>query len=87
MAAGKNNISITVVVSGQPIDVTLNVNQKIEHLVREALKNSGNQGQPAEDWELRSADGSLYDAGAKIEDAGIVDGTTVYLNPRAGAGG
>lgn len=87
MAPPKNNIVVSVVVSGQSTSVSVNINQKVEHLIREALKESGNQGQPPEDWELRSSDGALYEPGATIEAVSIVDGATVYLNPKAGAGG
>ena len=81
------NIHVTVVVSGQSVKVTVNIHQKVEHLVREALQNTGNQGQPPADWELRSSDGSLLEQALTIGAAGIVDGATLYLNPRAGAGG
>lgn len=87
MAPSGNKIAITVVVSGQPVSITLNPHQKVDHLIREALQSSGNQGHPVEEWELRSTDGTLFESGATVEAVGIVDGITVYLNPRAGAGG
>jgi hypothetical protein len=85
--ASKNNIDITVVVSGQNIKVTVNLHQKVSHLVDEALNNSGNKGQPSGSWELRTADGTLIDQSLTIEQAGITDGITLFLNPHAGAGG
>ncbi len=82
-----NNLSFTVIVSGQPITLRANVHQKIDHIVREALNDSGNKGQPPGDWELRTTDGALIEQTLTVEAAGIIEGMTLYLNPRAGAGG
>jgi len=81
------NINVHVVVSGQATTIKVNVNQTAEHLVKEALRESGNKGQPPSEWELRTSDGTLIDQSLKIQAAGIVDGATLFLNPRAGAGG
>jgi Protein of Unknown function (DUF2604) len=81
------NISITVIVSGQPTSVTVNPHQKIDHLIKEALHETGNKGQPSNDWELRTSDGALLEQALTVEGAKIVAGMTLYLNPRAGAGG
>lgn len=85
--AKSGNISTHVVVSGQATPITINQNQTAEHLVKEALRESGNKGQPASEWELRTADGTLIEQALKIDAAGIRDGATLFLNPRAGAGG
>ena len=81
------NINVHVVVSGQSTTIKVNGNQTVEHLVKEALRESGNKGQPAPEWELRTSDGTLIDQSLKILAAGIADGATLFLNPRAGAGG
>ena len=81
------NINVIVVVSGQPISLKVNVHQKIDHLVREALNKTGNKGQPPADWELRTSDGALIEQTVAIDTAGLVEGMTLYLSPRAGAGG
>ncbi len=82
-----NNINVVVVVSGQSTTVEANIHQKVDHLVREALNQTGNKGQPPGEWELRTADGALVDQGLTIEAARVADGVTLYLSPRAGAGG
>jgi hypothetical protein len=81
------NIDVTVVVSGQPERLKVNVHQTLEHLVREALQKSNNQGQAPGDWELRTEDGHLLDQSQTVADAGIPDGATLFLSPKAGAGG
>ncbi|MFL5562031.1 MAG: DUF2604 domain-containing protein [Gemmatimonadaceae bacterium] len=85
--ASTNNISLIVVVSGQPTALKVNLHQTIDHLVHEALTRSGNQGQPSSEWELRKADGALVEQALTVEASGLVDGMTLYLSPRAGAGG
>jgi len=87
MPASDQNINVKIVVSGQETTVKVNVHQRVENLVREALNQTGNQGQAPDEWELRTADGALIDLSVRIADAGIVEGMRLYLSPRAGAGG
>ena len=81
------NIEVTVVVSGQSATVKANIHQKVENLVRDALNQTGNQGQPPANWELRTSDGILIDQNLTIQNAGIVQGMKLFLSPHAGAGG
>ena len=81
------NVEVTVVVSGQPERLKVNLHQTVEHLVREALQKSGNQGQDPSAWELRTEDGTLLDQAATVQATGIQDGMTLFLSPKAGAGG
>jgi hypothetical protein len=81
------NITVVVIVSGQPVSLKVNIHQKVDHLIREALNQTGNQGQPPSEWELRTTAGASIDQNLTIEQAGIVEGLTLYLSPRAGAGG
>jgi hypothetical protein len=82
-----NPIELVIVVSGQPTTVKVNPQQKVEQLIHEALQQSGNKGQPPSEWELRRSDGGLIDHSGRIDAAGISAGMTLYLSPRAGAGG
>jgi hypothetical protein len=81
------NIDVTVVVSGQPERLKVNVHQTLDHVVHEALQRSGNHGQASSDWELRTEDGRLLDQTLTAAAAGIDDGMTLFLSPKAGAGG
>ena len=83
----EQSIEVIVVVSGQPERLKVNVHQTLEHLVHEALTKSGNLGQAPSEWELRTEDGTLLDQAAAIGTAGIHDGATLFLSPKAGAGG
>lgn len=83
----QNQLEITIVVSGQPERLKAHPHEKLEHLVKEALKRSGNEGQPQSDWELRTEDGHLVNQEQTVAQAGIHDGQTLFLSPKAGAGG
>ncbi len=82
-----NKIKLTVVISSRDHEVTVNPHQTVEQLVREALRDSGNEGQPVDNWELKKSDGSVVPNGARIQDTGITDGSKLYLSPKAGTGG
>jgi hypothetical protein len=83
----KENIEVVVVISGQSERLKVNLHQTLEHLVHEALQKSGNQGQAPSEWELRTEDGSLLDQSSTAAAAGLHDGATLFLSPKAGAGG
>jgi hypothetical protein len=83
----QQNIDVIVVVSGQSERLKVNVHQTVEHLVHEALQKSGNQGQAPSEWELRTEVGNLLDQATTVAAAGIHDGVTLFLSPKAGAGG
>lgn len=82
-----NNLDLVVVVSGAPEAVRINVHQTLEHVVKEALRESGNSGQPPEDWELRNEGGQLLELHLTPPQAGLREGQTLFLSPKAGAGG
>ncbi len=83
----QNNIEVVVVVSGQSERLKVNLHQTLEHVVHEALQKSGNQGQAPSEWELRTEDGRLLEQGLAAAAAGLQDGATLFLSPKAGAGG
>jgi Protein of Unknown function (DUF2604) len=83
----ENSIEVVVVVSGQSERLKVNVHQTLEHLVHEALQKTGNQGQAPSEWELRTEDGGLLEQGLTAAAAGLHDGVTLFLSPKAGAGG
>jgi hypothetical protein len=84
---GSQNIEVTVVVSGQPERLKINAHQTLEHLVHEALQMSGNKGQAPSEWELRTEEGALLDQNSTVAAARLHDGATLFLSPKAGAGG
>jgi Protein of Unknown function (DUF2604) len=87
MARQDPHLDLIIVVSGAPQAVRINAQERLEHAVREALRLSGNQGQPPEEWELRTEDGQLLNPQERADATGVLDGQTLFLSPRAGAGG
>lgn len=85
--ANPNELGLKVVVNGQPVDLDANLNAPLHALIPKALQQSGNQGQPPENWELRDANGQLLDPNKKTGDFGFKEGTTLFLNLKAGVGG
>ena len=83
----EQKLSIIVVVNGQPVTVEGNVNAPLIPLIQHALNESGNSGQPAENWELRDAAGNVLDPTRKLAETGVVGGATLFLNLKAGVGG
>ena len=82
-----HHVDLVIVVSGQPQRLDVKPGQKLHHVVKEALELTGNAGQAPSKWALRREDGTLLDQQLPVRDAGLVDGTMLYLNPHAGAGG
>lgn len=82
-----NKINLTAVVSGAPTEVTANVNAPLKTIIAEALRETGNQGQPPDKWDLKDAAGNILNPDAKIEELGLTDGMTVFLSLKAGIGG
>lgn len=82
-----NHLDVVVVVSGVPRSGRINIHEPLEHLIREVLRESGDEGRNAAEFELRTEDGRLLESATRAKDSGLVDGQTLFLNPRAGAGG
>jgi Predicted metal binding domain/WXG100 protein secretion system (Wss), protein YukD len=86
--AGHHEINVTVVVSGARLSVTGHADQKVEHLIREALREAGIPHPKVKDWTLRFANGgAAIDPDLHIGSAGITDGAILFLDPDEGGGG
>jgi hypothetical protein len=81
------NIDVVVVVSGVPRPGTVTESEKLHKLVKEVLVESGDAGRAPDEFELRTESGVQLDLHSTAHQAGLVDGQTLFLNPRAGAGG
>lgn len=83
----KNKETLTVIVNGKPTEVEVNVNAPLRTVIPKALQQTGNTGQPPENWELRDEDGNILDLDKKIGDYAFTDDTKLFLNLKAGIGG
>ena len=82
-----NQITLEVIVNGQPTEVEANLNAPLQTVIPKALEQTGNAGQPPENWELRDTAGVLLPVETKIEDFNFPPHTRLFLNLRAGVGG
>jgi len=82
-----NEIDLTVVVNGQPVPVKANIQAPLRTLIEHALQQSGNSGQPLDNWELRDASGKILNPDSKIGEFNFSAGTQLFLNLKAGVGG
>lgn len=82
-----NEIELTVVVNGQSVQVSGNRNAPLHTIIPKALHESGNVGQPPDNWELRDVAGALLDINQKIDAFSFNAETKLFLNLKAGVGG
>ena len=82
-----HKIQIEVVVNGQLTTVEANLEAPLKTIIPKALEQTGNAGQPPDNWELRDAAGALLDVTKKIEDFHFPPGIRLFLNLKAGVGG
>lgn len=80
-------LAITVVVNGQPTVVEAEPEAPLKTIIPKALEQTGNTGQPPDNWELRDAAGVELDVNIKIEDYHFPPDVRLFLNLKAGVGG
>jgi hypothetical protein len=83
----ENKVDLAVIVNGQPTMVEANLNAPLHSIIGRALEQTGNAGQPPENWELRDAGGTLLDGSKKIKAFGFPPDVKLFLNLKAGVGG
>jgi hypothetical protein len=85
--APNKKVDLAVIVNGQPTVVVASANAPLHSIVGKALEQTGNSGQPPENWEFRDSAGALLDASKKIEDFNFAADARLFLNLKAGIGG
>ena len=78
---------ITVVVNGKPAEVFAIEDQPLGAIIPDALEQTGNTGQPPENWELRDAEGNLLDPNKNFGEYPFSEKDRLFLNLKAGVGG
>jgi hypothetical protein len=80
-------IRIEVVVNGEATVVDASLDSPLSTIIPRALEQTGNTGQPPDNWELRDAQGTLLDTSHKIASFHFPSGVRLFLNLKAGVGG
>lgn len=83
----ENKIHLDVIVNGQSTVVEADKHAPLRTIIEKALHQTGNAGQPAENWELRDASGVLLPLDKKIEEFHFPPDVKLFLNLKAGVGG
>ena len=86
MADGKKT-DVTVIVNGQPTVVFAIEDQPLGNIIPDALRQTGNSGQPPKNWELRDTQGNLLDPDKNYGDYAFPEKVRLFLNLKAGVGG
>lgn len=82
--------TLTVVVSGRPVEVKANENEEIAAIIKAALREANQTVRPSEDWELRaSADENAEPLAptGKLREYGLTLASTLFLSLGSGGGG
>lgn len=82
-----NKLTLTVIVNGTPTSVEANDNAPLKTIIPKALEQTGNSGQPPDQWELKDAQGNLLNLDQKIGDFHFPPGAKLFLSLKAGVGG
>jgi len=78
---------LTIIVNGVPAVIERNANAPLKSLVEKALNDTGNVGQPVDNWEIRDAAGTVLDLSRKIGEFDFPDDVKLFLSLKAGVGG
>ena len=82
-----HKLILTIVVNGTPTDVEANPEAPLSSVIPIALKQTGNEGQPPSNWELKDVKGVALDVNKKIEGFHFPCDVKLFLSLKAGVGG
>lgn len=82
----EQKIHLTIVVSGNPINIELNLNKSLKSLMEKAFKEANVIGDE-DNWYFSDEAGNELNSDTKISDLGLMHGQLILLNQRAGVAG
>lgn len=82
-----HTIKLIIVVNGKPTEVEARLDAPLSSVIPIALKQTGNEGQPPENWELKDIKGNILDLNKKIEEFHFPCDVKLFLSLKAGIGG
>lgn len=80
-------LDLAIIVNGRPTVVQANDNAPLHSIIGRALEQTDNQGQPAENWEFKDAQGNPLPPDRKIGEFKFPANVTLYLDLKRGVGG
>ncbi|MEE8106174.1 MAG: DUF2604 domain-containing protein [Planctomycetota bacterium] len=82
-----NKTLFNLVVNGTSTSVEQNNNAPLKSIIGKALEQTGNTGQPQENWEVRDEAGNVLDLERKIGEFGFADGVKLFISLKTGVAG
>lgn len=83
----KKSLKLTVVVSGTGVEVEAHTTEELSKVAEKAIKEASSKEKDLSKWSLTNSDKTELGFNQTVEDAGIKDGDTLYLNLKAGVTG
>jgi hypothetical protein len=83
----EQKLELLIIVNGQPTVVRVEPSAPLQTVIPKALEQTGNHGQPPDQWELRDANGVVLDITKKVREFAFTAETKLFLNLKAGVGG
>lgn len=83
----KEQISLTVVVGGEPTKVETNLNAALASVAEKAISQVGSKETDLSKWKLTNANKQELSFNQKVGEAGLTNGSTIFLDLRAGVTG
>ena len=87
MAEKRHKIELIFIINGEDFDVEAHLDEVLSAAVEKALHKSRNTGRPADEWEVRNAEGVLLEQARTIAELGLKNRERLFLSLRVGAGG
>ncbi len=81
-----DKVTISVIVNGRETVVEANAQAELMSVIARALEQTGNEGQPKENWELRGPSG-VIDPHIKVGDLQLPPNAKLFLDPKVGVTG
>ena len=83
----ENRVMLTVVVSGTPTEVETNLNATLSEVAKKAINQVGSKEKDLDKWKLTDSNKNELSFDQKVGEAGLQNGSTVFLDQRAGITG
>jgi hypothetical protein len=82
-----HRVKITMVVNGAPTEIHADEDELLSDVRLKALKKSGNEGQPPENWEIKNEAGEMLDPDKTVRHYHFGKEVTLFLSLKAGVAG
>ena len=79
----KDSRRVEVIIGGQPYEMHYREHTTVKELMAEALKKSGDEGRPVDDWQIKY-DGRVLDENAKVDSYHLPCDAKLFMSLRAG---